>query len=1055
MVASVLTHSEVNQADLNLVLNPKHQRELIHKRGLNPDWIAVNCKSVDAKTASEHLGYKAYSGGILLTGDGYQEQFKPDDPWKSEDGKRPKYRSCRDEDGYDAMLPRHPENPHYWDDLEALKRECYQIDGKPCLVVTEGLFKSISLTSHGTPTVALLGVEMGLTSKGKDPEERRYLVETLRRFADAKFGFIIGLDADCASNDKVKKAQEKLGNQLSLFTDSVYSITGLWHEAEGKGIDDYIQGNGYEKFRDKVLSKAETFEQWKEKHLDSLERQVNQGSKTQTPNQKDIANEIAEEYENKLAFNDEVNTWMRYEAEHPGVWSPETDRYIRSIISQVLEGKGVKFKTQTYVKQVIECLEVDSRILKRKWLERSPNEVLPHHNGVLEIATGKLLEHSPLNYLTWTLPRKHDPDAKDWEKINTWLDQVSQGNLIVKNLLICFANAVLKGRSDLQKMMHLIGLGGSGKTTYSNLITDLIGENNVLDEGVEQFCTNRFTPIRAYQKRLVLFSDEQDLPKNISNIMKLVGGNNLTGEQKGKPAFQFRYSGMAMLVSEHPIAQGIKGNGWKRRIIPLPMNLKVADKDRRDLRAEFQPELAAFTNYLLSLSDEFVTQTLKGVGDIPECRLQFWQSRLREDSLAAWLNDCVIYDPSIKTAVGSNKNEADGGDTPKTLFGSYANFCKRSGMSPKSVTRFSPELVELCQSGLGWNVNRIRNRSAVHLSGIRLRVEGKDDDILTHEQSLTESVKTQGGESAETKAKAETQTGQGRVECVDLSELSLTTTSENSDQPENPPEAESQFKVGERVILLHDGRIGEVIEVNPNRHPGLKIRLDNSVEIWERPEHLELAPPKKPEPEPQKDITLKPALVEGMTLEQKRQWLHNNQGTNKPVWVKIDKYEGEAKLKGKTDSWDKWKVYIPDNSGDDVVYSWGNDVVSVDCIEILHSQLGKFKLPPKPPEGDQIELNFDAPPQTETPTEAETLSEPVTTEAPKKRFKRLAKLAEVNLNPGNFAIDNILEEFGKSDWKELTDKELTEIADKWERQIADKENFQRESSFLNRLNKDK
>ncbi|EAW36919.1 phage/plasmid primase, P4 family [Lyngbya sp. PCC 8106] len=820
MVASFAMRSEVNQL---AELNPKHYRELVQKRGLNPDWVAVNCKSIDTQTATEHLGYKAFSDGILLSGHGYQEQFKPDTPWPSKDGKKPKYRSCKDEDGYDAMLPRHPENPRFWDDLEALKGECFQIDGHPCLVVTEGHFKAIALTSHGIPTVAILGVEQGLTSASRDPQGKRYLVDVLEHLARAGFGFIIAFDADCARKKGVIQAESKLAHQLTLFGVPVYSITGLWNEAEGKGIDDYIQMNGFDKFRDEVLSKAETIEQWKEKHLTSLERQLSKDSKT--PTQKNIANEIAEEYENKLAFNDETNTWMRYEAEDKGVWSPESDRFIRSIISQVVEGKGIKFKTQTYVKQVIECLEVDPRILKRKWLERSPNEVLPHHNGVLEIASSKFVEHSPLNYLTWTLPREYDPEAKDWSKINDWLDEVSQGNPMIRNLLICFANAVLTGKSGIQKMMHLMGLGGSGKTTYSNLITDLIGENNVLDEGVEQFCTNRFTPIRAYQKRFVLFSDEQELPKNISNIMKLVGGNNLTGEQKGKPAFQFRFTGIAMLVSEHPIAQGIRGNGWKRRVIPLPMNLKVADKDRRDLRAEFQSELPAFTNYLLSLSDEFVTQTLRGVSDIPECKLQFWQSRLREDSIAAWLNDCIICDPEAQTQMGGNKNEADNG-TPQTLFGSYADFCKRSGMNPKSVTRFSPELIELCQSGLSWEVQRFRTRSATQISGIRLRAEGQDDDILTHEQSLVEGVKTSGDKSVKTEVKTETPSTQGRVECVDLSDHSPdiipAVNSGNTTEPkksEKPPTA--KYTLSQKKKWLKQNR---------DRHPIVWVTIPTTQE---------------------------------------------------------------------------------------------------------------------------------------------------------------------------------------------------------------------------------
>ena len=109
--------------------------------------------------------------------------------------------------------------------------------------------------------------------------------------------------------------------------------------------------------------------------------------------------------------------------------------------------------------------------------------------------------------------------------------------------------------------------------------------------------------------------------------------------------------------------------------------------------------------------------------------------------------------------------------------------------------------------------------------------------------------------------------------------------------------------------------------------------MDNSVTTWEKPENLELVPPEeKPEPRPQKEIKLKPALAENLTPEQKKEWLHNNQGTNKLVWVKLDNYEGEAILKGKTDNWDKWKVYI---SG-----RWGNDIVSVDCIEVLYSHSG-------------------------------------------------------------------------------------------------------------------
>ncbi|MEA5496399.1 phage/plasmid primase, P4 family [Limnoraphis robusta] len=958
MVASLTRHSEVNQL---AELNPKHERELVQKRGLKSDWVAVNCKSIDTRTATEHLGYKAYSDGILLSGNGYQEQFKPDDAWASQDGKKPKYRSCKDEDGYDAMLPAHPDKKRFWDDLEALKDECYQIDGYPCLVVTEGFFKAISLTSHGVPTICLLGVEMGLTSAKSDPQGKRYLVPGLERLARAGFGFIIAFDADCARKNGVKTAQENLAHRLSQFGVPVYSITGLWEEAEGKGIDDYIQMNGFEEFRDKVLARSLTIEQWREKYSPGLERQLSQDSKT--PTQVSIAREIAEEYENKLAFNCEAKIWMRYEAQDKGIWSPEDDLYIESIISQLLTGKGIKFRTHTYVKQVVEALRVDPKIIKRKWLERTPGEVLPHHNGVLEIATGKFVEHSPLNYLTWILPREYNPLAQNWSKINAWLDEASQGNPVIKNLLICFANAVLKGRSDIQKMLHLTGLGGSGKTTYSNLVTDIIGENNILDEGVEQFCTNHFTPIRAYQKRLVLFSDEQDLPKNISNIMKLVGGNNLTGEQKHKPAFQFRFTGMAMLVSEHPIAQGVKGNGWKRRIIPIPMNAKVADRDRRDLRAEFKPELAAFTNYLLSLDDNFVTQVLRGVGDIPECQLQFWQSRLREDSLAAWLNDCVISDASATTPIGD-------GQKTGTLYSSYREYCQQSGLSAKSLPRFSPELLEVCQSVLGLEVQRIRTRVGTSvsgpvtcISGIRLRTEGTDDAILTHEQDLTKSVRVQKKQSVSNLGLPETPTTQGRAGCAGLNQHLPNSTPTEKKLPDSP--------LPEKPI----------------------VEVSQSIQS---------------EPQP------KPAIAK-YTLDQKKKWLKKtvkedlNKDVKSIVWLEHPSYTGEATLLGRSYLDDvPWKVKHPN----------GELNVKPENIEIFEALCGDIQPIPDKPKHTQPELLLE--PQTETPIQ---------------RVKRLAKQQKIKLTANDQTFSQILSLFEKSAIEELTDEELTRIADKWEEQI--------------------
>ncbi len=106
------------------------------QRGLDPEWIEANCRTVNVAEASELLRYPARSGGIAIEGANGQFQLRPDKPWGNKPGqKAPKYRTARG-DEYTALLPKHPTDKNYWLDIEALKERCYQINGHPMLVVT-------------------------------------------------------------------------------------------------------------------------------------------------------------------------------------------------------------------------------------------------------------------------------------------------------------------------------------------------------------------------------------------------------------------------------------------------------------------------------------------------------------------------------------------------------------------------------------------------------------------------------------------------------------------------------------------------------------------------------------------------------------------------------------------------------------------------------------------------------------------------------------------------------------------------------------------------------
>ena len=435
------------------------------------------------------------------------------------------------------------------------------------------------------------------------------------------------------------------------------------------------------------------------------------------------ADDIAQAYLNRLAWDESIKEWRFYES---GKWKVISSLKVGGIIKNYMlgEGKGCTNGKLTSVESILKinlfCDEWDSN-----------SDLIPFADGCYSISENKLRPHSPKYYFTWQLPHKYASADSNWQKINEWLSFATGGNDRDKNILIAFAAATLKGKSELHKFLHLQGIGGSGKSTYIRLLEDLIGEDNHYSSSLVEWNNTRFESANGFGKRLISFPDENSKIANVESLKKLTGGDSIRYEEKGKKATNYKFTGMVIIASNASPFVGASSSAIARRQIEVMFNALVPNGQRRNLNREFQPELPAFSRYLLELSDEWIMNILNDSQGFGSITAASWDNQCQNDSIAAWIDEQIIFESTASAPVGSKKADADKNYAEcLTLYESYTLFCSHNNYMPKSLRRFSADLCEL-GTVLGKQILKTHTREGKKLSGLRLRVEKIDADIPT------------------------------------------------------------------------------------------------------------------------------------------------------------------------------------------------------------------------------------------------------------------------------------------------------------------------------------
>lgn len=437
-----------------------------------------------------------------------------------------------------------------------------------------------------------------------------------------------------------------------------------------------------------------------------------------------VAAQFANILKGRFAFCRESLRWHAFAETH---WHAVNGIVLDKLVTRMLfAGATEGFKART-VTAILSLLTKGLLPLP----ESRDARALPFLNGLLDLDTRELEPITPDNAPIWCLPYAYDPDA-DCPTFKVWLLQAVDGDAETLEFLRAWLAALLTGRADLQKFLHLLGPGGTGKGAFTRLAELLVGKHNATITDLRNLEQNRFETAALYGKRLVCITDTSKYGGSVDVFKALTGQDSLRLERKHQQqGATFRFGGLVLLASNEALQTTDYTSAMERRRLTVEFRRLVSDAERTDWSARggedaiLHPELPGVANWVLALSRDEVTRRLTHQ---PRRVVRSNREALRNNNpVADWLIENTIPQPGASVKVGDHRPVYENGRThfefaDERLYPNYLTWCQRTKREPLALRRFSSLAVDMTRS-LGADVSKFTSGKGAHLKGLRLRRE--------------------------------------------------------------------------------------------------------------------------------------------------------------------------------------------------------------------------------------------------------------------------------------------------------------------------------------------
>jgi poxvirus D5 protein-like len=350
--------------------------------------------------------------------------------------------------------------------------------------------------------------------------------------------------------------------------------------------------------------------------------------------------------------------------------------------------------------EIIPNLKATQRSETLKYLEIiTPNNEEPFssnylafRNGILNLTTKELLPFSPEYAITNKIPWDYNTNAYD-QTVDLTLNKIACNDESIRSLLEECIGYCFYRRNELSKSFILTGTGSNGKSTFLDMVRNVLGRNNYVSLDIDEL-SEKFSTTTMFGKLANIgddISDEFLQGKAISQFKKIVSGNDIKAENKGQDVFFFKPS-VKLLFSANEIPR-VRNKGFKaikRRLVIIPFNAEFS-KDDPDYKWNIINLLTeqTATEYLIQLGLQGLERVLMNNG--------FTDS----EAVTKQIDEFEKDNNPIIQFVDEFGEDAILNESTSEVFTMYDSFCYKNGFSKVSQKKFSMEIKRLLECEIG------------------------------------------------------------------------------------------------------------------------------------------------------------------------------------------------------------------------------------------------------------------------------------------------------------------------------------------------------------------